>query len=159
MRRHVELDVCGRKRRTTSRLKGENLGNDMGVKDISEKQDEDDVPEALEKPEDETPDTHKAQKFESEEQINHISEIKEQMCLNPDRRVLQPTKKNMVKKDGKFYCVLCDYVAGRGQSGSMMEHIRFKHEGIGFPCNQCPYKASRKVQIFFIIFLPFNGKL
>ena len=29
--------------------------------------------------------------------------------------------------------------------GHLRDHIRFKHEDIGYPCNQCDYKATQQV--------------
>ena len=133
------------------------VANDLGVKDISEEQDEDDVPEAAEEPEDESPDTHTVPEFESEEQIIVKKDIKEQESLNQDKTVMQKRKQNMLKKDGKLYCVQCDYVTGRYQSGSMLDHIKFKHEGIGYPCDQCAYKGPTKVTNIFITIPRFNG--
>ena len=29
--------------------------------------------------------------------------------------------------------------------GLLRDHIKFKHEGVGYPCTQCDYKATQQV--------------
>ena len=43
---------------------------------------------------------------------------------------------------GKFICEHCDYKAS--QKGTLLRHIKSRHEGVKYPCGQCGYKASTK---------------
>ena len=42
----------------------------------------------------------------------------------------------------KYPCDQCDHKATR--KGNLLVHIKSKHEGIKYPCDQCEYKATEK---------------
>ena len=40
----------------------------------------------------------------------------------------------------KYYCEYCDF--NIGSQTSLKLHVRVKHDGIRYPCDECKYKAT-----------------
>ena len=73
---------------------------------------------------------------ESSDDINGVDEIKNEMstATNGTRQHESVPSSNSTK------CPQCDVVFTHRQS--MLKHIRYKHEGVRYPCSQCDFEAT-----------------
>ena len=44
----------------------------------------------------------------------------------------------------KYPCDQCDYKTTNKRN--LLRHLKSKHEGVKYPCDQCDYKATNKIQ-------------
>ena len=63
----------------------------------------------------------------------------------PDVEIINKSGENMIQQDAEkiYSCGECNFQT-RHNSSHLKYHIRSKHEGIRYPCDQCDYKATDK---------------
>ena len=69
---------------------------------------------------------------ESSDNINSVNEIKKSMSTDTNE-----TSQHESVPSNSTKCPQCDVVFTHRQS--MLKHIRYKHEGVRYPCSQCDY--------------------
>jgi len=132
----LEFIYCGQASFYQERMKEFlKVGKDLQIKEIKEVPDEDENKVVGESIED---DTH--QEIIEEEtysaDINSVDEpeIGSSATGEAGQQVSVPSNSTQ--------CPQCDAVFA--QRCGMLKHIRYKHEGVKFPCSHCDYKATRR---------------
>merc|ERR1712126_415979 len=125
----LEFIYCGQASFYQERMKEFlRVGKDLQIKEIKEVPDEDENKENVEKY------THQ-DKIQEETISDGIDEQEiGSSATNETQQVSVPSNSTQ--------CPLCDAVFAHKKS--MLAHVRYKHEGVKYPCNQCDHKATKQ---------------